>query len=50
MAKKTVKEASDVYTALLALATVTVLAAAVYVGLTCYNYYGTIFTIVQSPR
>jgi hypothetical protein len=50
MAKKAVKEGSDVFTALLALATVTVLATTVYVGLLCYGYYGTFFSIVQSPR
>ncbi|MBL7214567.1 MAG: hypothetical protein ISS71_02680 [Phycisphaerae bacterium] len=50
MAKKTVKEGNDVFTALLALTTVTVLATTVYVGLMCYWYYGTLFSIVQSPR
>lgn len=49
MAKKAVKESSDVYTALLALATMAVLATAVYVGMMCYLYYGSILTI-QSPR
>lgn len=50
MAKKAVKESSDVFTALLALATVSVLATAIYVGLMCYTFYGTLFTIVQSPQ
>lgn len=50
MAKKAVKEGSDVFTALLALATVAVLTTTVYVGLMCYWYYGSIFTIAQSPR
>ena len=50
MAKKAVKEGSDVFTALLGLATVVVLATSVYVGLMCYQYYGTLFSIVQSPR
>ena len=50
MAKKAVNEGSDVFTALLALATVAVLATTVYVGLMCYWYYGTVFSIVQSPR
>lgn len=50
MAKKAVKESSDVFTALLALATVSVVATAGYVGWMCYTYYGTIFSIVQSPR
>ena len=50
MAKKAVKEGSDVFTALLGLTTVTVLATTVYVGLMCYWYYGTFFSIVQPPR
>lgn len=50
MAKKAVKEGSDVFTALLGLATVSVLATAVYVGWMCYQYYGTFFSIVASPR
>ena len=50
MAKKAVKEGSDVFTALLALATMTVLATAVYVSLMCYWHYGTFFPIAQSPR
>lgn len=50
MAKKAVKDESDVFTALLALATVATLATAVYVALMCQSYYGSIFTIVQSPR
>ncbi len=49
MAKKAVKESSDVYTALLALATMAVLTTTVYVGIMCYTYYGTLLTI-QSPR
>ena len=49
MAKKTA-ETSDVFTAILALATVAVLATAVYVGLMCWNYYDTLFSIVQTPR
>ena len=42
MAKK-VTETNDVFTALLALATMSVLATAVYVGLMCWTYYGTLF-------
>lgn len=45
MAKKAINSESDVYTALLALATLTVLATAVFVGLMCLKYYGTLFKI-----
>lgn len=45
MAKKAFKESSDVFTALLALATIATLATTVYVGLMCYWYYGSIFKI-----
>ncbi len=50
MAKKAIKESNDVFTGLLALTTLTVLATAVYVGFMCHQYYGTLFTIVQTPR
>lgn len=46
MAKKTLQPTSDVFTALLALATLSVLGTAVYVGLMCWAFYGTLFTIV----
>jgi hypothetical protein len=49
MAKKAI-DGNDVFTALLALATVTALATAVYVGWMCWDYYGTLFSIVQAPR
>lgn len=40
MAKQNVTAENDVYTAILALASLTVLATAVYVALTCWFYYG----------
>lgn len=49
MAKKVIKESSDVFTALLGLATVTALATTIYVALMCYRYYDSLFSIVQ-PR
>ncbi len=45
MAKKTIKEPNDIFTALLALATLTTLATTVFVALKCYTFYGTLFTI-----
>ncbi len=45
MAKKATQPTSDVFTALLALATLAVLGTAVYVGLMCWNFYGTLFKI-----
>jgi len=49
MAKtKKTTETNDVFTAVLALATVVVLATSVYVGLMCWKYYGTFFSI-QAP-
>ncbi len=46
--KKKIAAASDVFTAILALATCVSVATAAYVAFTCYTYYGTIFQIVQS--
>jgi hypothetical protein len=40
MAKQNNTAANDVYTAILALASLTVLATAVYAALTCWLYYG----------
>ncbi len=52
MAKKATTPASDVYTAILALACLAVLAAAVFVTLTCMDYYGSdaLIKIAQAPR
>lgn len=52
MAKKTTSPSSDVYTAILALACVAVLASAVFVTLKCINYYGTdaLIKIAQAPK
>jgi hypothetical protein len=52
MAKKATSPSSDVYTAILALACLAVLAAAVFVTLTCINYYGSdaVIKIVQASR
>lgn len=49
MAKKAASPSSDVYTAILAVSCLAVLAAAVYVTLKCINYYGTetLFNIVR---
>ncbi|MHC5082601.1 MAG: hypothetical protein ACYTET_01495 [Planctomycetota bacterium] len=47
MAKKEAKAGSDVYTALLALASLSVLATAGFVTFTCWTYYGTLFSIAQ---
>jgi hypothetical protein len=41
MAKQNTTAANDVYTAILALAWLTVLATTVYVSLTCWLYFGT---------
>ena len=40
MAKKAMSPSSDIYTAILALACLAVLAALVFITLTCINYYG----------
>ena len=45
MAKKALQPESDVFTGLLALALLSVLGTAVYVGLMCWTFYGTLFTI-----
>lgn len=45
MAKK-IEASSDVYTAVLALATLAVLATVGYVAFMCWKYYGTMFSIV----
>ncbi|NLW82988.1 MAG: hypothetical protein GXY41_01075 [Phycisphaerae bacterium] len=50
MAKKITAATSDVYTAILALASLTVLSTAVYVALKCWMYYGTLFSIAQASR
>ena len=52
MAKKAINPSSDVYTAILALACLAVLAATVFVTLTCINYYGSdaLLKIAQAPR
>ncbi|HPD47897.1 MAG TPA: hypothetical protein P5279_14820 [Anaerohalosphaeraceae bacterium] len=49
-AKKPVSAVSDLYTAILALATGVVLATAIFVTVKCHIDYGTIFKIVQSTR
>jgi len=41
---------SNLYTALLALATFVVAATAVYVAVKCLSDYGTIFKVVESVR
>lgn len=52
MAKKAISQSSDVYTAILALACMAVLAAAVFVTWTCINYYGSdaLIKIAQGPK
>ncbi|MHC4551647.1 MAG: hypothetical protein ACYSUT_02610 [Planctomycetota bacterium] len=45
MAKKAATPSSDVFTGLLGLATLAVLGTAVYVGLMCMKYFGTLFSI-----
>ena len=52
MAKKTISPSSDVYTAILAMACLAVLACAVYVTLKCIDYYGTdaLIKIAQGPK
>jgi hypothetical protein len=50
MAKKLLAASSDVYTALLAMASLTVLSTAAFVALKCWVYYGTLFSIAQAPR
>ncbi|MHC4237723.1 MAG: hypothetical protein ACYSOF_08905 [Planctomycetota bacterium] len=51
MAKKAMSPSSDVYTAILALACLAVAASAVFIALTCVNYYGAdaLLKIAQSP-
>jgi hypothetical protein len=41
MAKKTISPSSDVYTAILAMACLAVLACTVFVTIKCIDYYGT---------
>ena len=50
MAKKNTAPTSDVYTAIMALAALTVLSTAVYVALTCWMHYETLFSIAQVGR
>ena len=52
MAKKTISPSSDVYTAILAMACLAVLACTVYMTLKCIDYYGTdaLFKIAQGPK
>ena len=52
MAKKATSPSSDVYTAILGLACLAVLAATVFVTLTCINYYGSdaVIKIAQASR
>lgn len=50
MARKIISASSDVYTSILALASLTVLATAVFVALKCSIFYGTLFSIAQAPR
>ena len=52
MARKTAIPGSDVYTAVLALACLAVLAAAVFIILTCINYYGSdvLMKVAQAPK
>jgi len=52
MAKKTISPSSDVYTAILAMACLAVLACAVYMTMKCINYYGTdaLIKIAQAPK
>lgn len=45
--QKKVKPESNVYTALLVAACLAVLSTAVYVTITCYNQYETIFKVVK---
>ena len=52
MAKKATSPSSDIYTAILALACLAVLAATVFITLTCINYYGSdaLLKIAQASR
>jgi hypothetical protein len=50
MAKKNFTASSDVYTAILALASLTVLSTAVFVAVKCSSFYGTLFSIAQAAR
>ncbi len=52
MAKKAMSPSSDIYTAILALACLAVLAATVFITLTCINYYGSdaLIKIAQASR
>lgn len=45
-----IKPASDSYTAILALATGVVIAAAIYVIVKCIAFYGTVFTVAETSR
>jgi hypothetical protein len=47
---KTVKPASDIFTAILALGTGIVIASAAFNAYTCFAYYEAIFKIVEAPR
>ena len=46
--RKTAAAANNVYTALVALATLIVLATSVFVAIKCQSYYDTMFKIFQS--
>lgn len=52
MARKATRSSSDVYTGILALAFLAVLSAAVFIALTCMNYYGSdaLLKIAQASR
>ncbi|MEN8127246.1 MAG: hypothetical protein ABFR90_05505 [Planctomycetota bacterium] len=52
MAKKATSPSSDVYTAILALACLAVLASAVFVTVKCINYYGpdALLKIAKAPK
>ena len=52
MAKKATSPDSDVYTGILGIACLAVLAATVFITLKCIEYYGSdaLFKIVQAPK
>lgn len=50
MARKIMTVGSDVYTAILALASLAVLSTALFVAVKCMMYYGTLFSIAQTAR
>lgn len=50
MARKVMTIGSDVYAAILALASLTVLSTAVFVAVKCMMYYGNLFSIAQTGR